>query len=234
MLSFIICEDNTELRKINEEIINKIMFNNNLDYKIFSYSNYTPDLKNKIKEKSGKKVYILDIELGDYSGIEIAREIRKNDWDSFILMTTVHTELFPQVFMDKLMLFDFISKYDNYSKNFENTIKKIIRIYSANLPFVFNIRKTIYQISYEEILYLIFDKEDRKTLICTTSKYYKVSKSLKSLSTNLPDYFIRINNHCVINKNNVKNINSKGTIEFINNIKINEIIKREIKDNVFC
>lgn len=233
MLNFIICEDNAELRKINEELINKVMFNNNFEYKIFLFESYNFELEQLINTKLGKKIYLLDIELEGKSGIEIATEIRKKDWDSIILMATAHTEMFPDVFKKRLMLFDFVSKFDNYTKNLTNSIEEIIKIYSNKLPFCFNIRKSNYQIDCEEITYLIFDKIDRKTHLKTLSNNYEISKSLKSLANNLPDHFIKINNHCVINKHNVKEISSNGFITFVNNEKLNEFINKEIKINVF-
>ena len=233
MLNFIICEDNSELRKINEDIINKAMFNNNYDYKVFLFSKYNEELCNIINSQIGKKIYLLDIELDEKSGIEIAREIRKNDWDSIVLMATAHTEMFPQVFKDRLMLFDFISKFDNYTEDLYNCINKIIKIYSTKIPFNFNIRKINHQVDHEEILYLYFSKSERKTILKTISKEYQISKPLKTLSQNLPDNYIKINNHCVINKNNVKEIDTDGTILFINNVELFEPIKKEIIKNVF-
>ena len=172
MLNFIICEDNSEVIKINQDIINKVMFNNNFDYKIYSYTTYNDELSNIIKCNIGKKIYLLDIELDSKSGIEIAREIRKSDWNSIILMTTAHTEMFPQVFKDRLMLFDFISKFDNYTDDLYNCIDKIIKIYSTKIPFSFNIRKINHQVSHDEILYLYFSKSERKTILRTISKEY--------------------------------------------------------------
>lgn len=233
MLNFVICEDNEELRKINEKIINNVMFNNNFDYKIYSFASYNDELKEIINSQIGKKIYLLDIELEGKSGIEIAAEIRKNDWESIILMSTAHTEMFPDIFKKRLMLYDFVSKFDNYTKNLTNSIEEIIKIYSSKIPFSFNIRKNNYHIDHEEILYLYFNKDDRKTMVKTLSNEYKISKSLKSLSTNLPDYFIQINNHCIINKHNIKEISTNGAIVFVNGEKLYETIKREIKKNVF-
>ena len=104
MLKFIVCEDNEIIRKKNISVINKVMFSNNVNYNIFEFNSYNNDLLDIINDNSGRKVYILDIELGSKSGIDIARLIRKNDWESFIIISTAHYELFPQVFKDRLIL----------------------------------------------------------------------------------------------------------------------------------
>lgn len=222
MLKFIVCEDNEIIRKKNISVINKVMFSNNVNYNIFEFNSYNNDLLDIINDNSGRKVFILDIELGSKSGIDIARLIRKNDWESFIIISTAHYELFPQVFKDRLMLFDFISKFDDYSNNLYKSLNQILNIYLENHDFVFKIRNDQYKLKYNEILYLFFDKVERKTLIKTKDKEFKVSKPLNTLSTQLPNEFIKINRSLIINSRNIKNYSvSKNQLIFNNN----EIIK---------
>ena len=227
MINFIVCEDNLEVRKINEQIINKLMFKNSIDYKIHSFNSYDNDLNELMHKHIGKKVYILDIELENKSGIDVAHEIRKEDWNSIIIVATAHTELFPQIFKDRLLLFDFVSKFENYQENLLSTLNKVIRIYQSDKMFTFNIRKTTYSFKYDEILYLKYDKTERKTILKTLTSEYKISKSMKSLSINLPDYFVKINNHCIINKNNLISYSSKGYLVFKNK----EILNEKINNN---
>ena len=52
------------------------MFNNDINYRIYQFEEYTKDLK-QIIENAEVKIYVLDIELNEKSGIDIAREIRK-------------------------------------------------------------------------------------------------------------------------------------------------------------
>jgi two-component system response regulator AgrA len=210
------------------------MFDNSINYKIHSFEEYNDELKNIIKQKIGKKIYLLDIELKDKSGIEIAHEIRDNDWDSIIVIATAHSELFPKVFKDKLMLFDFISKFENYKDNLLQTINKIISIYSKDESFCFNIRKTNYIVLQKDILYLQFDKYERKTIVKTIDNEYKVSKSMKYLSKDLTNDFVRINNHCIINISNLKSYSGKGILVFKNGVQLNESIinSKEIEQHV--
>ena len=77
-----------------------------------------------IKEPIDNKIYILDIELEDISGIDIAREIRKIDSKSIIIISTTYVEYLPYALKNKLMLFDFISKFENYEDNLSNVINR--------------------------------------------------------------------------------------------------------------
>ena len=85
MINFIVCEDNKIILQKNVDIINKTMFNNNLNYRVYQFTSYTNDLKKIIKENQDIKIYILDIELDNISGIDIARQIRENDSKSILI-----------------------------------------------------------------------------------------------------------------------------------------------------
>ena len=82
MINFVVCEDNKIILQRNIDIINRVMFKNNINYRVYPFSNYNDDLKKLIKSDIGKKIYILDIELEDVSGIDIAINIRETDLKS--------------------------------------------------------------------------------------------------------------------------------------------------------
>ena len=124
MINFIVCEDNNVILQKNIDIINKVMFQNNEDYRVYKFTNNNDQLQSLIKEPIDNKIYILDIELEDISGIDIAREIRKNDSKSIIIISTTYVEYLPYALKNKLMLFDFISKFENYEENLSKVINK--------------------------------------------------------------------------------------------------------------
>ena len=77
MLRFIICEDNKDFLGRLSNIINKVMMPYNFEYKISKFTEYNKEVEEIINRKNEQKVYVLDIELGDISGLEIASEIRE-------------------------------------------------------------------------------------------------------------------------------------------------------------
>ena len=79
-----------------------------------------------VDDVSGVKIYILDLELPGKSGIDIAREIRKVDWDSIIIILTSHDELELKLLKEKLLILDFISKFDDYENRLSDTLKMVI------------------------------------------------------------------------------------------------------------
>ena len=127
MINFIVCEDSEIILERNIDVINKVMFNNNIEYRIYKFQSYNEELKNIIKEPLENKIYILDIELGSDSGIDLAGDIRKIDLTSFIIISTVHSEYIPYTLKSKLLIFDYVSKLSNYNDDLSNAIKRILK-----------------------------------------------------------------------------------------------------------
>lgn len=127
MINFIVCEDSEVILERNIDVINKVMFNNNIEYRIYKFQSYNEELKNIIKEPLENKIYILDIELGSDSGIDVATDIRKIDLTSFIIISTVHFEYIPYALKSKLLIFDYVSKLSNYNDDLSNAIKRILK-----------------------------------------------------------------------------------------------------------
>ena len=127
MINFIVCEDSEIILERNIDVINKVMFNNNIEYRIYKFQSYNEELKNIIKEPLENKIYILDIELGSDSGIDLAGDIRKIDLTSFIIISTIHSEYIPYTLKSKLLIFDYVSKLSNYNEDLSNAIKRILK-----------------------------------------------------------------------------------------------------------
>ena len=89
MVRFIICEDNKDFREKIASIVNKVMMPYNYEYKISKFEEYNKDLEDIILIKNERKIYILDIELPEISGLEIASEIREEDRESDIIIYNI-------------------------------------------------------------------------------------------------------------------------------------------------
>ena len=103
MLRFIICEDNKDFLGRLSNIINQVMMPYNFEYKINKFTQYNKEVKQIIKTKNEQKVYVLDIELPEVSGLEIASEIREKDLESIIIFVTSHTECKNDIFYSRLL-----------------------------------------------------------------------------------------------------------------------------------
>lgn len=237
MLNFIVCDDNDVLREKVCKIITKLMLPIDLEYKTICFNNYGKDFASFVNKKIGKKIYILDVEVNSVSGLDMARKIRDKDWESIIIILTAHYELAFEAFKNRLMLLDFISKFDDYQKNLYDVLQVALKVLNNKRQLTFKIGTVIYKVDYDEILYINKEESSRNTVIKTYSDEYSVPQSLNEICKSLDFKFIRTHRACVINKSNVKTIDFKrNSIIFKNGEEINLLsknYKKEVKNCVF-
>ena len=94
MVNFIVCEDEKVLRNETKDIIDSLMMNYDIDYKINEFDGYNNKFEEIVKKDTGFKIYLLDIKTKKGSGIDAARIIREqyDDWNSVIILITSYSE----------------------------------------------------------------------------------------------------------------------------------------------
>jgi two-component system response regulator AgrA len=237
MLHFVVCDDNVTIRENVNKVITKLMLPTDVEYKTLMFSQYDKSFAQFIDKKVGKKIYILDVEINAYSGLDIARKIREKDWESIIIILTAHYELAYDAFKNRLMLLDFISKFDNYEHNLYDVLKLALKASDVKKQLSVESNRTLYKIDMDDILYIMKDTARRNSIIKTFSKEYSVPLTLSEIMAMLPDNFVQTHRACIINRENVKNIDFKeNTITFKNNEQISllsKTYKKEVKKYVF-
>lgn len=221
MINFILCDDNKYVRDLNEMIISKIAMPHDFNYSVHSFDKYSIKLKNLINTPSDIKIYILDLELPNKSGIDIAREIRKVDWDSIIIILTSHDELELKLLKQKLLIFDFISKFDNYEKRLEETINMIINKVNTKKIISFKCNKELHHVKLDNIFYVYRDSETEKTTIVTMDGEYAIRDPLLSIANKLDSRFYKTHRACYVNIDKIESVDFKNSlIYFVNDTSI--------------
>ena len=154
MINFIVVDDFKEITKKVEKIINKIMMNNKLEYKIHVFDDYNSEFKQLVDKPLTNKIYFLDIETQSASGIDMARLIRKNDLDSIIIFITAHEELGSIIIKEQLMVLTFICKFDNFELKLKDAIMKSLSYIGKKRVIKFVDNNAIYIIPIKDILYI--------------------------------------------------------------------------------
>lgn len=209
MINFIVCDDEPFFNSKISEVIAKVMMKNNLNYKTREFINYDSSFMSEVKKVSGKKVYILDIEVGNISGLDIARKIREKDWKSVIIIFSAHSNLSYQTFKKRLLILDFISKFDDYLKKIEDCINVSLEILGSNNSLSFVTGSVIYNIDYEDIIYIKNDKATKKVILKTYEDTIYLNMSLKEIEKKVSSIFVRTHRACIVNKKNIKSIDYK-------------------------
>ena len=181
MLRFIICEDNPDYLDKIAIIINKVMMPYNFEYKINKYSEYNKEVEEYIVQKHEQKIYVLDIELPDVSGLEIASNIREVDLESMIIFVTSHPECQNDIFYSRLLAIDYINKNKLWKDRLEKTIKYAVKNINNRRILSFDYNYNSYRLSISDILYVEKIPEHQKCVIVMedASKYEIVSSITK-------------------------------------------------------
>ncbi len=234
MINFIICDDNKYVREVNERVISKIAMPYDFNYNIYTFDKYTIKLKNLINTPSDINIYILDLELPNKSGVDIAKEIRKVDWDSIIVILTSHEELELTLLKQKLLILDFISKFDNYEERLTETIKMVIGKIKNKKIISFRCNKEIHHVKLDNIIYVYRDNALEKTTIVTTEDEYPIRESLTDIVKKLDKRFVQTHRACFVNKEKIESVDFKrGIIYFVNDTSIDYLsrnFKKELRE----
>ena len=237
-MEFVICDDEKLFRSKIHKIIDKIYMNNDEYYHVNEFGGFTSSFSKLISD-GRPKIYILDIEIkDDISGIDIARKIRREDWESIIIFITSHHELGFQALKAQIMLLDFISKYDNCEVNLEMAIKKAISMVNSKKTITFNSDGISYIIHLDDILYIVKDTVDRKCLIKTTYNEIEVNKTLSYLMDQLDERFYLSHRSCIVNTSRIIKVDWKNSIIEFTTGDVIDLISRDrkkgLKNYVSC
>lgn len=224
MINFIVVDDNIEVLKIVERIIDKSMMKNTFSYKKHMFSRYDHNFDKIMRNPIPNKIYLLDIETKDISGIDVARKIRNRDINSVIIFITAHDELTGIASKEKLLFLTYICKFDDFEEQLKSAILKSLEVLEHKTIIRFNDKGTLYTIPIKEILYITRDSVERKCLIKTESIMYKVNKTLTELEKLTDNSLKKTHRACLVNMERVRIVDKKKNyIIFDNGEKINLI-----------
>lgn len=228
-MDFVVCDDDSFFRKNIIKVIDKLLIPSDVNYKIHEFSSYTKDFE-KLISKKNPKVYILDIEIkNSISGIDIARKIRKHDWDSIIIIVTSHSELSFQVMKAQIMLLDFISKFDNFEGNLKFAINKAFELVDKKQIIKVESKGISYIVYIKDILYIERDTVDRKCIIQTNYGPVPINKNLNELQEELGSNFYMCHRSCLVNVNNISKIDWKQNMIYFQDNAFTNLLARDRK-----
>ncbi len=219
VLRYIICEDNASFLQKISEVVNKMMMPYEFSYKLNKFQGYKPEIEDIIKNKDEHKIYILDVEMPEVSGLEIASMIRENDSDSTIIFLTSYPEYRNDVFYSRLLALDYIQKGALWNDRLEDTLKYTLKLLNRNQTLKFNYNGSSYRIELKDINYIEKVQDFKKCVIYTKDgKQYQMTNTLKKLEAELGPLFYKCHKSFIVNTENIKYINyPDNSITFKNN-----------------
>lgn len=230
MINLVVCDDEKQFRKKVVKVIDKIFMKNNLEYTVSEFDSYNKKFEEFINQPITSKIYILDIEMNNsISGIDIARKIRKNDWNSIIIMVTSHADMGYEALKAQIMLLAFISKYDECDKNLTSVLKKAIAKIDNKKVLMFEANGISHRIYLDDILYITKDTVDRKCVIRTTYNEFSVNCTMNQMIDELDTRFYLAHRSCLVNTEKIKKIDWKQNIIYFGNDEKIDLLARDKK-----
>ena len=229
MINFVVVDDNIVQRKKICNIIMSEMMDNKMDFKIYDYPDYNDELVKFINEGKENTIYILDLELPSGDGIDIARMVRNetNNWVSPIIIITVHTSLYYEVYKQRLQILDFIGKCEDVDKNLRENIDICLKMLNKEKVYKFTYKNVEHAINLNDINYI--QREGRQTKIVTRNDILYQNISIIQIKKELPKYFILSSKGILLNMKNVKSIDWKNMLVYFNNVTKDYLISKSHK-----
>lgn len=229
MYNFIICDDNQrDLKRLNT-MIEKYMFKSDLKYEVLSFSDYDDDFLKIVSRKMPGKIYILDIEAPTRSGIDIARIIRRRDYNSALIFVTAHEELGQIILKKHFRFLAFINKFDEFEKNFTETLDEAVTALEQKQIVRFSDGSNIVTLEHNDIVYITRDSVERKTVINYGENEVKVNIPLSRLKKMLTDDFIETHRSCIVNKKRIISYNKNQKVIKFDNGDTTDLISSKFK-----
>lgn len=212
MLNFVLCDDNKNILDKISKMLELILIENDYEGQITYKCNDAKLLLNYI-DKNQVDVLILDINLNsNISGISLAKEIRKNNKQMYIIFTTGHLEYVLLAY--KVKTFDYLPKPITMER-LSQTISRLFEDFQTDSKKFIRVGNTKILLKENEVKYIM--KENTKLLYRTNTKTYGTYSSFKRISPSLPHNFIRCHKSYIVNMNLIENIDSSNNLILFNN-----------------
>ena len=190
----------------------------------FRIDSYEPEKLKKLLETDtiNYDIAILDIEMGDFNGIDFASELNQCCPQCAVIFLTSHTDYISESYEVRHIYYvtkDSIQQY--LPKALDKAIQLVIERKARFLDVISNRKR--YTLSCGTITHI--ERLSREIIIYTDDgEAYKVYESLQAVSERLPSYFSQCHSSFMINLGYVKNLSSQET-ELTGSIKTRKAIK---------
>ena len=203
-----ICDDESQIRELLKEKIEKYYFSQNIEFQIQTYGSGEQLLK---QDLDSIDVLFLDVDMPGKNGMDTAREIRKTNKEMLIIFLTAYSEFVFESF--KVDAFRYLVKPlkdEELAEVLQAVQKKLYVDDEEYLSFQF--QNEIYNVRYSDILY-IEGMRDKIWLYCKDDQTYRWRGTLKALQEQLAGRgFFQVHRSYIINMGKIQKYNSQSVL----------------------
>lgn len=216
MFNFILYEEDRNYINLYESLIHKFMGSGNDLYKIYKYTKYDDKILDDIKNLCGYNIYIISIEVCGRSGLDLAHDIRKvTDFsNNQIVLITEHIDLLINAYHRKLLIMDFLSKYDDLENNLLLCFREMYTLFNRKKSLAIKCCGEILRIPYNDILYIEKNKNDNYICIHTENSEYKYKSNITDVESHLKRDMCFLRSH----RSAIVNVSQITKVDLVNNV----------------
>ena len=225
MLDIFVCEDNAIQRQNIVKTIQNAVLIEELDMQLVLDTGDPYVLLEKLEASRNTGIYFLDIDLNNsMNGMKLAQQIRLFDPRGFIIFITAHSELSYMTFQYRVEAMDFVLK-DNPAEA-ELKIKECLLNAMERYTLQTNRTHKVYtietngrkiSIDYEDILFFETSSNIHKVILHAKDRQIEFFSTIKELLNALDGDFVRCHRSFLVNKKNIKEVNTKNRIIYFTN-----------------
>ena len=239
MINFIVCDDNKEFLKNEKQIIDNFMMNYDVDYKVYLFNEYDKKFDEVLLDDIGFKIYLLDIQTKNGSGLDVARKIREeyDDWVSVIIIITAFNEFKYEALGNRLYLLDFINKLNNCTEKLKEDLEIALKHYNQrNKSLKYEYNHILKQVEFRHIICIEKEQDSKRCIIRTTYGELIINKTLNETMKLLDKRFMKTSRSMIVNVDFISEYNIKDNkLVFTNGeftYQVSRTMKRGLKEYV--
>ncbi len=201
-----ICDDEPIILNKTMFMFNDIIDEYGYDVQAHSFNSGVELLKTIEKDHNFYEIYILDIDMCDINGIEVAKRIRNIDKNAIIIFLTSYQEWMPEAF--DVQAFHYILKPIERKKIEALFMKCLYYLEDRKILYYFKQGNKLVSIPYKDIYY--FESEKRRIMIVTTRSNYYYYDTISNLQKNIgEELFTRTHTSYFINMDYIRKFDGK-------------------------
>lgn len=227
MIRIAIVDDSREMVNIIEQVIKKGLkkYPGELEVKVYT-SPFT--LKYDLQENIQYDIFILDIEMPEMSGLELAKYIRTIGRETCIIFLTSHVQYAVASYDFNIRAYQYILK-NKLNQLLPTALERVIKKYreTGEQYYIIETQVRFTRVRYRDIIYIY--KEGKNAVFVTEKEKYRERKSLERALEKLGnESFILIERGIIVNIGHIETIN-KNEI-YMDNECVLEISRSRVKE----
>lgn len=217
-INIVICDDNKSDALIAKNLIKQTFQDLHIKTEFDYYSNAMEVERKILVKEETTDILILDIDMPEVSGLELAEKLRAENKDLIIIFLSNHEEFVFRAI--EFQPFRYIRKM-HLNTEMPLAIRSAVRVIEANRDkqIILNTDDGEMKVMISEIMY--FETEKRKIAVhLQDTKKLIIIKTISEVQEMInKENFIMIHRCCVVNANYIKNI-FNGVVTLDNNEKL--------------